>query len=90
MIMCKIFGKKGVIDWGGTPTPFTDKIRKVVFDVAPKEGDIPYVQMDFETQNSTNETLFSKAGDLLCPSYYHFCKRSSNDLPLNIHANTQL
>ena len=31
----KIFGKKGVTDLGGTPPPFTDKIRKVVFDLAP-------------------------------------------------------
>ena len=31
----KIFGKKGVTDLGGTPPTFTDKIRKVVFDVAP-------------------------------------------------------
>ena len=30
-----IFGKKGVTDLGGTP-PFTDKIRKVVFEVFPK------------------------------------------------------
>ena len=28
--------KKGVTDLGGTPPPFTDKIRKVVFDGAPK------------------------------------------------------
>ena len=32
-----IFGKKGVMDLGGTPLPpFTDKIRKVVFDPFPK------------------------------------------------------
>ena len=32
----KIFGKKGVTDLGGTPpSPFTDKIRKVVFEVLP-------------------------------------------------------
>ena len=30
------FGKKGVTDLGGTPAPpFTDKIRKVVFEVLP-------------------------------------------------------
>ena len=32
----KIFSEKGVTDLGGTPPPFTDKIRKVVFDVALK------------------------------------------------------
>ena len=31
------FSKKGVTDLGGTPAPpFTDKIRKVVFDGFPK------------------------------------------------------
>ena len=55
-----------------------------------KEGGIPYVQMDVENQDSTNETLFSKATDLLCPFYHDFCTRLSNDLPLNINVNTQL
>ena len=32
----KIFGIKGVTDLEGTPPPFTDKIRKVVFEVLPK------------------------------------------------------
>ena len=32
----KCFGEKGVTDLGDTPPPpFTDKIRKVVFDVFP-------------------------------------------------------
>ena len=30
------FGIKRVTDLGGTPPPFTDKIRKVVFEVPPK------------------------------------------------------
>ena len=30
------FSEKGVTDLGGTPPPFTDKIRKVVFDPFPK------------------------------------------------------
>ena len=41
----KIFGKKGVMDLGGTPPPpFTDKIRKVVFEVLPKEVGGKYVK----------------------------------------------
>ena len=31
----KIFSKKGVKDLGGAPPPFTDKIRKVVFEGFP-------------------------------------------------------
>ena len=29
------FSEKGVTDLGGPPPPFTDKIRKVVFEVLP-------------------------------------------------------
>ena len=29
------FQQKGVMDLGGTPAPFTDKICKVVFDILP-------------------------------------------------------
>ena len=29
------FSEKGVTDLGGTPPPFTDRIRKVVFEVPP-------------------------------------------------------
>ena len=32
----QFFGKQGVTDLGGAPPPFSDKIRKVVFDLAPK------------------------------------------------------
>ena len=39
--MDKIFGIKGVTGLGGTPPhPFTDKVRKVVFDVPPKREGI--------------------------------------------------
>ena len=30
------FSEKGVTDFGGTPPPFANKIRKVVFEVLPK------------------------------------------------------
>ena len=33
-----LYEQKGLTDWGGNPPtpPFTDKVRKIVFDVLPK------------------------------------------------------
>ena len=40
------FSEKGVTDLGGTPPPFTNKIRKVVFEVLPKSH--PYFWITFK------------------------------------------
>ena len=51
------FGEKGVTDLGGTPPPFMDKIRKVVFEGLPYEALI-YILTQSRLNNSIIRLTF--------------------------------
>ena len=59
------FSKKGVTDLGGTsPPPFTDKIRKVVFDVLPNT---PQISLKSRTLTKVLSRILKNK--VLCPVF---------------------